>query len=67
VMDTDGTPTAASIAVVTSGITNLLGSLTAGDALVVWHRPKAGAGGSGGPVTGSICPDRFAVLASRRP
>jgi len=34
--------------------------------LLVWHRPIAGAGGDSFPVTNSDCPDRSALLRSRR-
>ena len=34
--------------------------------LVVWHRPKSGAGGSMAPVTAVACPQKPATLKSRR-
>jgi hypothetical protein len=67
VCENDGTPTAAAVAALVSGGNNLLAGLTAGDLWVIWHRPKTPGSGSGAPITAVSGPDRFAVLASRRP
>lgn len=43
-----------------------LGGIDYGDAQVVWHRPKAGAGGSAHPVSTGTIEKKVAVLTSRR-
>lgn len=49
-------------------LTNAASALVASEAgnLLVWHRPKAGAGGASFAVTSSDVPDRSALLRSRR-
>lgn len=41
-------------------------SSTAGAAQLVWHRPKAGVGGSSSPVSSVTIPNKIVVLRSRR-
>lgn len=62
IFEGDGTPSASSIAAIGDAATALLeGSSN----MAVWHRPKAGAGGSWAQITGVTITDRAAVLRSR--
>lgn len=65
-VDDDGTVTAAKKAAVDDALTAYLATLDAGDSQVVWHRPKAGAGGSIASITGATLAKKIAVLTSRR-
>lgn len=66
VIQGDGTPATASLATVVAAGGVLLDLGGASPDLLVWHRPVGGAGGSTGSVVGVACPDKFAVLRSRR-
>ena len=65
-IQTDGTPSSTALAILAQGQNDLTTNWASGDFQVVWHRPKAGAGGVAARVTGHAEPDKFAVLTSRR-
>lgn len=62
----DGTPAATAIGFINAGGAGLLEDLDEGDSWVVWHRPKSGSGGQIAPIVSVVCPDKFAILRSRR-
>lgn len=64
--DPDGTPQATFIAATDSIGAALIGGASPALELVVWHRPKLGAGGQACTVFGTLTRDSFSVLRSRR-
>jgi hypothetical protein len=62
--DTNGTLLAAPLLILQNAAAALV-TAEAGN-LLVWHRPKAGAGGLSFPVVSSDVPDRSALMRSRR-
>lgn len=61
----DGTLASGTVNTINNAAGNLMGDGT-GPALVIWSRPRDGAGGSIGTVTDHRVPDMAAVLRSRR-
>jgi hypothetical protein len=66
VLDTTGQFSATALGFYASGVATFLAAIGSGDALVVWHRPKAGSGGASGVVTGMAGQRKLATLKSRR-
>ena len=64
--DSDGTPQVLRLTNAESIVTTIRGTGTPNPHLVVWHRPKNGAGGAAVPVVSAAARDTFAVLRSRR-
>jgi len=62
----DGTPDVTALGAPITAITDLMADIAASGSLVVWHRPKAGAGGLSCPVVTASTWAKFAVLRSRR-
>lgn len=60
----DGTPAASAMTAIRNAATDMRND--SGSELVVWSRPRAGAGGAAFPVTSSNVRDVAAVLRSRR-
>ena len=65
-LQADGTLDDVALAASNVGSAANLAGLTAGDNMVVWHRPKLGIGGATGVVTGITVANKLAVLTSRR-
>lgn len=64
--DADGSPTATQMTLATTLISDLRAFGTGGPELIVWHRPKLGAGGQACMAIGELVNDKFATLRSRR-
>ena len=62
----NGRPDAGSVATLNGIYAYATSLLASGDLWVVWHRPKAGVGGSVAPIIAASAGEKFAVLKSRR-